>query len=396
MRNQMRRLRRDERGMTFVFIGLGFMAFMAATTLAIDVGMFMTSKSQAQNAADAGALSGAIAIGFNDFNDRSATGPAVTAAISAATANSMMGAPPSVTPADVTFPNDPTGNPTRVMVQVFRTAARSNAIPTLIGPIFGVPTVDIGATATAEASKANSVTCVKPFMIPDRWHEASGSFNPTTSVFNMFDNQNNLLPISQRDTYVPLGASPHDQDYTGYSVADKGTELILRAGSGNNIEPTAYQSWSMPGNPGEIGSDWYRENISGCNQTVISFSPSDPTYMIQEPGNVVGPTNQGIDELIAKDPGAEWNTTCNCVRGSAFGISPRITPLPLYDPVYYATGKANGRNADFKLANVLGFFIERREGNQVYGIITPISGLINPNAGPAPDGAFPVAIRLVQ
>ena len=62
MRNQMRRLRRDERGMTFVFIGLGFMAFMAATTLAIDVGMFMTSKSQAQNAADAGALSGAIAL----------------------------------------------------------------------------------------------------------------------------------------------------------------------------------------------------------------------------------------------------------------------------------------------------------------------------------------------
>src|SRR2546423_1150074 len=126
MRNRLRHLRRDERGMTFVFVGLGFMALFAATTLAIDVGMFMAAKSQAQNAADAGALSGAIALGFNDFNDRSSTGPAVSAAISGAVGNAMMGAAPSVLPADVTFPNDPLGRPTRVAVQVFRTVARNN------------------------------------------------------------------------------------------------------------------------------------------------------------------------------------------------------------------------------------------------------------------------------
>jgi Flp pilus assembly protein TadG len=391
MRNQIRRLRRDERGMTFVFVGLGFMAFFAATTLAVDVGMFMTAKSQAQNAADAGALSGAIALGFNDFNDRSSTGPAVSAAISAALANSMMFAAPSVTPPDVTFPNDPLGRPNRVAVQVFRTAARNNPIPTLIGPLFGVPTVDIGARATAEASPANAATCVKPFMIPDRWKEPNGApFNPLTSTFTRYDNNGNLLAAGVRDTYVPAG----EQGYTGYTSADKGTQLILRAGSGNNVEPTAYQSWKMPGL--DIGGDFYRDNISGCNTSVISFSPTTPTYLIQEPGNMVGPTDQGIDDLIAKDPGAAWDTGCKCVKGSRFGISPRVTPLPLYDPEYYQLGKANGRNADFKLANIMGFFIDRRVGNQVYGYITPISGLINPNIGPAPDGAFPVAIRLVE
>ena len=82
-------------------------------------------------------------------------------------------------------------------------------------------------------------------------------------------------------------------------------------------------------------------------------------------------------------------------EGSNKPISPRITPLPLYDPKKYAQGKANGRNADFWLANIMGFFIDRRQGNQVYGYITPISGLINPNV-PAPTGAFPVAIRLVE
>ena len=378
--------------MTMVFVGIGLMTFMAATTLSIDVGMFMAARSQAQNAADAGALSGAIALAFNDFNNRSASGPAVSAAISAAQSNAMIGAAPSVLPSDVTFPNDPQGQPSRVMVSVYRINERSNAIPTIIGSMFGVDTVGISATATAEAARANAMTCVKPFMIPDRWHEATGSFNPLTSTFQMYDNQGNLLPPAQRDTYVPANQS----GYTGYTAADRGTELILRAGSGNNIEPTAYQSWSMPGNNGEIGSDFYRHNISGCNRTIIPLDLNNPLYLLQEPGNVVGPTGQGMDELIALDPGARWDTSCRCVRGSNSTISPRITPLPLYDPKKYAQGKANGRNADFWLAGIMGFFVDRRVGNQVYGYITPISGLINPNAGPAPDGSFPVAIRLVQ
>jgi Flp pilus assembly protein TadG len=386
---RLQQLRRDERGMSLVYISLGFMGFLAATTLAIDVGMFMAARSQAQNSADAGALAGAVALAFNDFDNRAASGPAVQSAINAAQANDVMGAEPSIGPGDVTFPNDPSGRPTRVHVSVYRTQERNNAIPTMMGPLFGVNTVNIGATATAEASPANAMTCVKPFMIPDRWHEATGSFDPLTSTFDMYDNHNNLLPPDSRDTYVgPSGDNP-----TGYNSGDKGMELILRAGTGNNIEPTMYYSWKMPG---DIGADYYTNNISGCNTTLISLSADDPFYMTQEPGNMVGPTNDGIDGLIAKDPGAQWDTGCSCIVNSAYGISPRVTPLPLYDPVYYATGKANGRNADFKLANIMGFFIERREGNQVYGRITPISGIMSPNAGPAPAGAFPVSIRLVE
>ena len=76
--------------------------------------------------------------------------------------------------------------------------------------------------------------------------------------------------------------------------------------------------------------------------------------------------------------------------------SPRVFPIPLYDPEYYADGKANGRDATLRMANWLGFFVERRSGNEVYGRITPIHGVITPGAGPAPAGAFPRAIRLVQ
>jgi hypothetical protein len=48
------------------------------------------------------------------------------------------------------------------------------------------------------------------------------------------------------------------------------------------------------------------------------------------------------------------------------------------------------------MANWLGFFVEGRKGNDIYGRITPILGTIDKDAGPAPAGAFPKAIRLVQ
>jgi Flp pilus assembly protein TadG len=375
-------LRRDERGMSFVFIGIGFMAFVAASTLAIDVGMFMTARSQAQNAADAGALAGATALAFNDFDDRSTGGPAVQSAVNTALANSVIGASPSATPADVTFPAGPTGN-NRVKVNVFRTGARSNPIPTLIGPLFSVPTVDIAATATAEASPANAMTCVKPFAIPDKWIENKNPPWTTGSTFDRYDNKGNVLPNA--DVYIPAGQA----GYSGYNpTRDKGTLLTLRAGTGNNIEPSMYFSWAMPNN---TGADDYTLNISGCNTSVVHWGDS----MTQEPGDMTGPTNQGIDDLIAKDPNAYWDTAKNEVHTS-MNPSPRVFPIPLYDPDYYQSGKVNGRNATLKVANWIGFFAIARNGNQVTGRITPILGVIDNNAGPAPTGVFPMAIRLVQ
>ena len=122
------RLYRDERGMSLVFVGVGFMAFLACTTLAIDVGMFMTARSQAQNSADAGALAGAVALSFDDYDDRSAGGPAVQNAMTAAHENDVISADVDVQPADVTFPLSPSGLNNRVRVHVYRTSARGNPV----------------------------------------------------------------------------------------------------------------------------------------------------------------------------------------------------------------------------------------------------------------------------
>jgi Flp pilus assembly protein TadG len=389
---RLRHLRDDESGMSLVYVAIGFMTFMAASTLAIDVGMFMTARSQAQNSADAGALAGAVALVRNSWTDRSATGPAVQGAISTAKSNAVIGTAPSVLATDVTFPNDPAGTPNRVHVKVYRTTGRNTAIPTLIGPLFGVPTVDIAASATAEASPANAMTCVKPFMIPDKWIEnvdekgnPTGSWSPS-SEFNAFDNHN--APLPNPDQYYDA----NDSRYTGYTTAnDRGTKLVLRAGTGDNINPSFYYSWKMPG---DTGGDFYRENIANCNRSIITMGDA----IVQEPGAMSGPTIQGIDDLIAKDPSAQWDKVCKCVINSKFGDgsnSPRVFPIPLYDPYYYSLGKSNGRVADFKIANFLGFFVESTGGNAINGYVTDIVGIVNTTSN-APANAFPKAIRLVQ
>jgi hypothetical protein len=270
-------------------------------------------------------------------------------------------------------------------------------VPTLLGSMFGVPTANIMATAVAEASPANAMTCVKPFMIPDKWTERVDSkCNPdgtwtTSSEFDEYDNRG--IKCAPPDNYVAAGTAGQ---YTGYTVQnDVGTPLVLRAGTGANINPSFYFSWKMSN---DIGGNFYRQNIAQCNTEVITYDPNNPYQMIQEPGNKQGPTIQGIQDLIALDPGTSWDPSCKCVTGSIFtGQSPRVFPIPLYNPQLYAEGKANGRPADFFLANFLGFYADYVDGGGgIHGIITNVSGIVDPTVTSVPSAMFPTAIRLVQ
>jgi hypothetical protein len=286
-----------------------------------------------------------------------------------------------VVPEDVTFPT-----PTQVRVRVLRTSERNNPLTTFFAPMFGVPTVDIGAEATAEVSPANAMTCVKPFTIPDKWDEKQTPPWDPTDTFDMFDNKGNLLP--NRDIYIPLG----QPGYTGYSSAlpptgDRGALVTLKAGQGSQITPSFYFPYSIGG---VTGADEYEWNIGNCNSTIMGFDD----LLLAEPGNQTGPTHSGMEALILKDPYAHFDTATNKVI-STMHPSPRVIAIPLFDPVYYETGKQNGRYADLKVVNYLGFFIEEMTGNDVKGYVTPVGGIMS-GSGPAPAGAFPIAIVLVK
>jgi hypothetical protein len=48
------------------------------------------------------------------------------------------------------------------------------------------------------------------------------------------------------------------------------------------------------------------------------------------------------------------------------------------------------------VANWIGFFLERTQGNNIFGRIIPIGGIRDGNAPEGPPAIFPMAIRLVQ
>jgi hypothetical protein len=306
----------------------------------------------------------------------------------------------SVTPADVEFPNDETGQPTRVKVTVHRSAARENPISTLIAGIIGritdnesLETASITATATAEVSPSNGMTCVKPFTIPDKWREVHTPPWTEEDEYDAFNNHG--VPLANPDVYIPAAdcvGCPPNPDYTGYNnERERGTRLVIRAATGNNITTSFYYSLAIGGMEGTGGDD-YRWNIANCNQTIMHWN--DP--LIQEPGAMAGPTIQGADDLIARDPNARWDTATKDVIGSQYdGQSPRVFPIPLYDPEFYDEGKRNGRMADLRVANWIGFFLEETQGNGIWGRIIPIGGIRDKTSN-GPINLFPKAIRLVQ
>jgi hypothetical protein len=82
-----------------------------------------------------------------------------------------------------------------------------------------------------------------------------------------------------------------------------------------------------PGGPG-VGAARYRQNICACNASIIDL---DTEYQI-EPGNMVGPTYQGVRTLIEQDPDAYWDDRSNTLV-SRHGIdSPRVITVALFHP----------------------------------------------------------------
>ena len=115
-----------------------------------------------------------------------------------------------------------------------------------------------------------------------------------------------------------------------------------------------------------------------------------------EPGNMVGPTRQGMDALIARDPSRVLGRRTTNKVVSTMHPSPRVVAIPLFDPVFYDSGKRNGRNADLKVVNYMGFFIEEMQGNNVEGPHHAHRRLLTGNGARRQPVRFPYAIILVE
>jgi Flp pilus assembly protein TadG len=411
----------SERGAVLLHVAISILVLIGLLTFVADWGVLWVARNQAQNSADAGALAGAIAMAFdaNGWTDRTDTGPAKQSARQLAISNGVFGVPPDVVMAtDVNFvaapadmcPADANGLTGCIRVDVYRNQTRNNALPSIFGQIFGLTGHGVRATATARVAVADSSDCMKPWAIPDKWDDfydvtgVTGENPPQWTDDDRFetrDNRDNPLPTP--DEYRPptdpgggssFKATPQSQG------GDLGRRVVLKQGGPQTaIGPGVFQPVRIPRYDGDStgGSD-YEDNIGSCNGLPIGIGD----VLESENGDMVGPTRHGVDDLIALDPNAQWDPNTMSVINScatatpSCGRSPRIVAVPIYNTATYDTTRRQGLPT-FTIVNILGFFIDRMQGNDVVGYLTEAPGLVRGATAPIdPSTAFLYSIQLIR
>jgi hypothetical protein len=348
-------------------VTVSIVAMFAFAVLAIDGAILMTTRTQLHAAADAAALAGASGLIDGTESD------AIDRAINFASYNKAyeVGSDPVIIgPEDITFPEENV-----IRVTTHRTAATGDPLRTfflrVINPLSN-NTSDMTAVAAAKAYDVCSSRCMKPWAIPDRWNDA---------------NENGVW--DDGEVYDPIG--------TGYvAPVDVGATIVLKVGNPQQaitsgiFYPVDFPPLDNPDGESPLtGGSWYENWISGCSPYVVGVGDR----LQLEPGNMVGPTTHGMDDLVAQDPGAYWNAGSQTIEGSAFGLSPRIGLVPFFDPTLPPD---SGRNW-VSVTKVGAFFIESvGPGSQVVGRFIQITSQGNPCAGGGLGSGLVKGIVLVE
>jgi len=317
---------RSERGATLILVAVAMTAMLGFLALAIDLGMLYVAHSDAQRAADAAALAGASA--FLDNSNSAAVGPARQRALEYAQRNTFQNGPIDSANVAITVLQDSN----KVGVYIHR-----DSVPTLFARVLGIRTVPIAAFAAAQAIQAGAAKCLKPVAIPDMWFDANEDPNGDRVMDN---GEQWVFGDNPGDRYQAFNG--RNSTSPGFSN-DFGRQLQIKEQDPQSpfvASPGIFYPWQIPIDPTEVpckgsfggGASAYRNDICSCNNSSVQLGTPYPI----KTGNMVGPTWQGVGELIKDDPSAYWDAATQTVKGSTFGgswmNSPRVVKLALFAP----------------------------------------------------------------
>ena len=352
---------RNSRGAVLVHVAFAMLALLALSSFVFDYGVMWVSRGQVQNAADAGALAGAIALAFDYDTQENAK----LKAQAVARRNLVFSEPPDVDIAlnDVSIEPCPftPGLPpdTCVRVRAFRNQERSNPLPTFFARLAGVMDQGVEATATARGIAANAARCLRPWAVADRWQEV------------------NSPPWTQSSLFEPAAGDTYDRTM-GFSRIDPTTRrpvyhgLQVKLKMGHSGPPlaagTLSSGWSMALDLPNAETPQYDNNISGCTSAVVGIASNAEqcltvgfergcldVYSGGHSGAVTNP-NGALADLIASDGDATWSN--GTIVESDYTVSPRIVPIAVFDPALYLSRGYTGTNGVIKVVGLVGFFIE--------------------------------------
>lgn len=413
-----RRLIRNTRGATLALIALSMMVVLAIAALAIDLGMLIKTRAEAQRTADGAALGGASAF---------LVGPAVSAVDSAIARALEVSANNTVDGQYV----DTTGQTRQVIggsTWAYTTEATVEVVPndvlvrvtinrpnvgTWFAEVLGIQLVPVLGRAAAVAAATGAARCVKPFAVPDIWDENSAMraggpyfetgdtdsdlewdgnehwvFDDATSPYNGTDYYEVYDPNVASGTQTGYGSTYRNGNGSGV-VDDYGRAMVIKAQSPSGaLGPGFFFPWRLPGLQG--ASDYF-DAIVGC--PVPGASVLGVPYDV-ETGNMVGPTHQAIDSLISTDLNAQWDPVAGQVTGvnqTLYGTdwrnSPRVIKVGLMDP-HQVIDIHDGGHTEVAFNNFALLFLEgfQGSGNQaplIARFLWFVSGTGNPGGGPS-------------
>src|SRR5438034_7928818 len=316
---------KKQKGFVLVVVALLLVALIGFLAFAVDIGVLYSARTSAQEVADAAALAGA----FTFINDTQSPQPqtASSNALQVALNNSVLGQP--VAAADVNVNVDVANRRVAVDVQ--------SAQNTYFAKAFGVQTANVGVEAVAEAAPYSTGTaCAKPWFIPNTALGAGGAC-PACAA-------NQVLVSGGQVT--AFGQSQIGQQFTLRSQNPQGT-----------LAPGQFYSMQLPGSS---RSNEYRNNTASCANTYVRCGD----FYSTENGNMVGPTKQGVNDLIGNPPTDTWTGTVGQYQtpNGLTDTSKNIAVAPIWDTCGMAgfcpAGNFPSGNAIVQIIGVAAFFLD--------------------------------------
>ena len=373
--------RRPERGAVLVHVAVAMMGLLAFSALTIDLGSLWVARAQAQNAADAGALAGGVALAYVNPTDTDAAQAAAAAVVQQHAIWGETIAPASIT---MTVGACPAGSPAVdgdcLGVAVERGGPSGAPLPVFFSRLFGVDAARLRASASAKVMLGNGTSCLRPWAIADRWSEADGTWVPD-------DRYQAYVP----GTSTPL-SGPRDW-YTppGHNVGLTGTEVLLERNDFDHPEIAGNEFWMLDMPNAETDHERrYEQNIENCNPLPVSIGDLVPLTQAPHDSTAIG-----VEHLVALDPTATWDGSA--IRGSAFSVSPRLVTVALFDPDALAATGTYDFGSQVVIQNLVGFFVIDVEANRLHGVFVPTAGVYRPDRPSVADtSSFLRTVALVR
>ncbi len=368
------KIQRKDKGYVLVTVALSLVALLGFGGFAVDLGMLYSARGAAQRAADAAALEGALSFVVTPLDPQPQT--AIDRATRVATSNTIYDT--TIQAADLTIPVDIPSR--RVTVQL------TYSQPTYLARVLGINALDISVRADAEASPIGTgSTCAKPFFVPNT---VLAGDDPCTACG------------SATELLIDGGVA------TDFALTQIGQQFSLRPTKPQNALAPG-QFYSLEIGPG--GAANYRDNIGYCAPLSVYCQQS---YEV-ESGNMVGPTRQGVLDLVGPNPDL-YIRPGHYQRsdGYASDTSRSLIVAPVWDvcgsPDYQCPQNKfpSGGNTMISISGFAVLFVEGLQGNDVMARLVGVSGCLGAaggggggsGSGPAPPetGPFGIPVRLVR